>query len=67
MTVSIYQDGQKVMVSQAKPLFSEGNGHTYSHDLSQEAKTRGHGSNSGSAPAYSLGQPTTDPITSSLR
>ena len=65
MTISTHQDGQKVMVSQAKSLFSEGHGHTYSHDLSQEANTRGRGSNSGSAPAYSLGQPTTDPVTSS--
>lgn len=65
MTISTHQDGQKVMVSQAKSLFSEGHGHTYSHDLSQEANTRGHGSNSGSVPAYSLGQPTTDPVTSS--
>lgn len=65
MTISTHQDGQKVIVSQAKSLFSEGHGHTYSHDLSQEANTRGYGSNAGSAPAYSLGQPTTDPITSS--
>lgn len=58
---------KKIMMSQAKSLFLAGHGNTYSSELSQQVKTRGHGPTSGSMPGYSLGQAAADPITSSWR
>ena len=53
------------MASQAKRLFLAGRGHTYSHDLSQQANTRGHCPTSRSMSAYSQGPAIHDPITGS--
>lgn len=64
MVISTDKDGEMVIMSESLLPWP---GYTFSHDLPQQAKTRGHCPISGSTPGYSLKQPAPDLITSSQR